>query len=151
MQEIYQRVAKRFAERINGIFESETSLEAEFKKNFDQLPFDRTEHWSGILYNVLSECWSEVGPEVKSEPTGFDKLTILREICVSHILDYNLFSQVLLNLQGYTGMHYLTGDAAKEIARLKEAWPKDQKLDPFAPRAHMVKQAEVVTEEQKQY
>jgi hypothetical protein len=149
MQEIYERVARLFAERINAIFESEITLEAEYKKTFDQLPYDRTENWASIIYLLLRDVWLEVGPEVKSEPTGFDKVTILRVL--HHALDYNLFSQVLLNLQGYTGMHYMTGDAAKEIVRLQEAWPKDYKLDPFAHKAHMVKQAELVTEEQKQY
>lgn len=149
MHEIYQRVAEQFATRINQVFESEETLKAEFKRNFEVLEFDRTEHWSGIIYCLLRDAWLEFGPEVKAEPTGYDKLTILKK--AHHLLDYNLFTQVLLNLQGYTGMHYMTGDAEKEITRLKEAWPKDYKLDPFAPKARMVKQAEVVTDEQKQY
>lgn len=149
MNDIYEKVAQEFATRINAIFESEATLEAEFRRNFEQLPFDRTDHWSGIIYNVLRESWYLRGPEVKSEPTGYDKLAILR---ASHgLLDYNLFTQCLLNLQGYTGMAYQTGDAEKEIARLQEAWPKDAALNPFAPKAKMVKQAEVVTEEQKNY
>jgi hypothetical protein len=149
MKEIYQRVAQLFAERINAIFESEATLEAEFKRNFEQLPFDRTDHWAGIIYTILRESWLDAGPEVKAEPTGYDKLVILREY--HRLIDYNIFTQVLLNLQGYTGMHYLTGDATKEIARLQETWPKEFKLDPFAIKAKMVKQAEAVTEEQKQY
>lgn len=149
MNEMYTKVAQQFADRINQVFESEATLEAEFKKNFDILPFDRTEHWGGIIYGILREQWLEHGPAVKSEPTGYDKLTILRAL--HGILDYNLFTQVLLNLQGYTGMHYMTGDAEKEIARLKATWPEEAKLDPFAIKARMVKQAEVVTEEQKSY
>jgi hypothetical protein len=149
MQEMYAQVAKLFADKINVIFESETTLQAEFQRHFDQLPFDRTKHWAGIIYLVMRECWLEAGPEVRSEPTGYDKLSILKQ--VHPLLDYNLFSQVLLNLQNYTGMHYMTGDATKEIARMRETWPKDAKLNPFAPRAHMVKQAALVNEEQKQY
>jgi hypothetical protein len=149
MQETYQAVARDFAGRINAAFESEATLEQEFRRNFEQLPFSRTDHWAGIVYNILRESWLSVGPAVKSEPTGFDKLAVLR---ASHgLLDYNLFTQVLLNLQGYTGMAYQTGDAEKEIARLQEAWPKEAALNPFAPKAKMVKQAEAATDEQKKY
>lgn len=140
-------MARHFAGRINEVFASEGALEQEFKRNFEQLPFERTDHWAGIIYALLRESWLAVGPAVKSEPTGFDKLAVLR--AAHGLLDYNLFTQVLLNLQGYTGMAYQTGDAEKEIARLQEAWPKDAALNPFAQKAKMVKQAEGA--EAKQY
>ena len=149
MNEMYGRVAELFAKRIDELFASEESLEREFKSRYAQLGFDRTEHWAGIIYDVLRQCWHEGGPEVKSEPTGMDKLKVLRY--AQPLLDYNLFTQALLNLQGYTGMHYMTGDAAKEAERIKEEWPKEWRLDPFAPKAKMLKQAEVATEEQKKY
>jgi hypothetical protein len=146
---IYDEVAKTFCDRINAAFDTEATLETEFKKNYEQLPFSRTDFWQGIIYGIMREAWYESGPGVKTEPTGFDRLAILK---ASHpLLDYNLYSQVLLNLQTYNGMAYQSGDAEKEIARLKEAWPKDAKLDPFASKAKMVKQAEVATEEQKNY
>ncbi len=149
MKEMYQKVAQVFADKVNALFESEQTLEAKFKSLYSQLEFDRTEHWSGIVYSLLRDAWLEAGPIVKCEPTGMDKLQILRH--AQPLLDYNLFTQVLLNLQGYTGMHYMTGDAQKEIERLKAEWPKEFKLDPFAPKAKMVKQAEAVSEEQKRY
>lgn len=150
MQDIYEKVAKVFADRINTIFESEATLEAEFKRNYETLPFDRTDYWSGIIYNVLRDAWLDAGPDVKAEPTGFDRIEVLRK--AHKLLDYNLFTQVLLNLQGFTGMAYQTGAAEKEIARMQEEWKaKEYKLDPFAPKAKMVKQAEVATEEQKSY
>ena len=34
---------------------------------------------------------------------------------------------------------------------MREEWPKEWKLDPFAPKARMVKQAEAATEEQRRY
>jgi hypothetical protein len=147
---VYDKIAKIFADRINAVFESEAALEVEFKKNYEMLPFDRTDHWQGIIYNIMREAWFEGGPGVKTEPTGFDRLAILKES--RGLLDYNLFSQVLLNLQTYNGMAYQTQTAEKEIERLKEEWKtKEYKLDPFAVKAKMVKQAEVVTEEQKNY
>jgi hypothetical protein len=149
MEETYNKVAKTFADRINAVFESEKTLEEEFKKNYELLPFDRTDHWQGIIYNIMRDAWYESGPGVKTEPTGYDRLLILK---ASHdLLDYNLYSQILLNLQTYNGMAYQSQAADKEIERLKAEWPKEAKLDPFAPKAKMVKLAEVVTEEQKKY
>jgi hypothetical protein len=50
-------------------------------------------------------------------------------------------------------MHYMTGDATNEIARLKQAWQMKKAqgytLDPFAPKAKMVKLA--ATPEQKEF
>lgn len=146
MQEIYQRVADTFAQRINEVFLSEETLEAEFRKNYEHIEFTRTDHWSGILYKMFRECWYMAGPEVKSEPTSYDRLAALR--CLYHIIDYNLFTQVLLNLQTYTGMAYMTKDAEDDMERMKEAWPKDAKLNPFEPKAKMVKNA--ATDEEKQ-
>lgn len=146
---MYEKIAKHFADRINAVFESEATLEAEFKKNYENLPFDRTDFWQGILYGLMRESWFAAGPGVQTEPTGMDRLKILR--AAHPLLDYNLYSQVLLNLQTYNGMAYQSGDAEKEIERLKEEWPKDSRLDPFAPKAKMVKQAEIATEEQKKY
>jgi hypothetical protein len=147
--EIYDKVAKHFADRINAVFESEATLEAEFKKDYESLPFSRTDFWQGIIYNIMRESWLQAGSGVQTEPMGVDRLKILR--AAHQFLDYNLYSQVLLNLQTYNGMAYQSGDAEKEISRMKEEWPKDAKLDPFASKAKMVKQAEVVTEEQKRY
>ena len=169
MQEIYQRVAENFAARVNSVFESEASLEAEFKHFFavpefqfkpeehfkavaDQMKktptgieFTRTDYWAGIVWGILKAAWLEAGPEVKSDPTGYDKLQVLK---LAHpLLDYNLFTQVLLNLQGYTGMQYAVGDAQKEMTGLKENW-KHPKLDPFAPKAKKIKEAKT-TDEQK--
>jgi hypothetical protein len=169
VQEIYQRVAENFAARINSVFESEASLQAEFKRFFavpefqfkpeeqfksvaaemkktpTGVEFSRTDYWAGIIWKILTAAWLEAGPEVKSDPTGYDKLQILK---LAHpLLDYNLFTQVLLNLQGYTGMQYAVGDAQKELTGLKENW-KHPKLDPFAPKAKKIKEAKT-TDEQK--
>jgi hypothetical protein len=147
MQEIYQRVADTFAARINEVFLSEETLAAEFKKSFEHLEFSRTDHGSTLLNKMFRDCWKTSGPEAAVEPTGYDKLAVLR--CLYHLLDYNLFTQVLLNLQSYTGMAYLTKDAEDEIEKLKASWPKDAKLSPFEPKAKMVKNA--ATDEEKQH
>ena len=169
MQEIYQRVAELFTAKINSVFESEASLEAEFKRFFalpapevspeelfksvaaqfkkapEGVEFSRTDHWASIIWGILEDAWLEAGPEVKSMPTGYDKLMILK---LAHpLLDYNIFTQVLLNLQGYTGMKYAVGDAQKELAGIKGSW-KHPKLDPFAPKAKKIKEAKT-TDEQK--
>lgn len=149
--EVYDHIAKHFADRIEAVFESEATLEAEFKKNYESLPFSRTDCWQGIIYGMMRESWLAAGPGVQTEPTGTDRLKILR--AAHPLLDFNLYSQVLLNLQTYNGMAYQSGDAEKEIARMKEEWPKDWKLDPFEPKAKMFKtgQAEPASEEQQKY
>jgi hypothetical protein len=57
MKEIYERVAADFAEKIDHLFESEKSLETTFKQYYEGLPFDRTEHWSGIIHKILSDSF----------------------------------------------------------------------------------------------
>ena len=150
MNELYAAAAQHMAEKIDALLASEKTLEEEFKRLYPALPFDRTDHWAHVFESLLNEAWDVKGPVVKSNPTPIDRLQIIRAL--HPLLDYNLFTQVLLNLQGYTGMFYLTGDAQKEIDRLKENWKAKQwKSDPFAPKARMVKQAEAVTEEQKEF
>lgn len=148
--DFYGDTAKLVAERIDTLFSSEETMQAMWKVLYGDFPFDRTEHWGHIIEVILNESWYEKGPAIKMNPTPEDKLKIIRAL--HPLLDYNLFTQVLLNLQGYTGMFYMTGDAQKEIARLQDEWKKkNAKLDPFAPKAKMVKQAEAVTDEQKEY
>lgn len=138
------------AARIDALFASEQTLEAEFKRLYPALPFDRTDHWAHVFESILNEAWYEKGPAVKSNPTPIDRLNIIRAL--RPLLDYNLFTQALLNLQGYTGMFYLTGDAQKEIDRMKEDWQAKQwKSDPFAPKARMHKQSATLTDEQKEF
>lgn len=169
MQAIYQRIAECFAAKINSIFESEATLQAEFQRffakseveitlgehfksvedEFQKIPagveFSRTDYWNAIIWRILAAAWLEAGPEVKSSPTGYDKLMVLK---LTHpLLDYNLFTQVLLNLQGYTGMKYAVGDAQAELASIKGSW-KHPKLDPFVPKAKKIKEAKT-TDEQK--
>jgi hypothetical protein len=148
MDEMYQAAAEMFAERLEVIFTDEKTMEDIYQSIYGKsLPFDRTDHWAHIFEVLLNEAWVAKGPAVKSNPTGMDRLQIIRRL--ADLIDYNLFSQVLLNLQGYTGMWYMTGDAQKEIARLKNDWPKQYKLNPFAPKQKMIKAA--VNDEQKQF
>ncbi len=147
MENVYQRVADAFANRIQEVFNSEETMNAEFKKSFDYVEFNRTDHGSTMLYKMFRDCWHACGPEIKCEPTGYDRLAVCRKLY--HLLDYNLFTQVLLNLQSYAGMVYQTEEATKEIEKLKETWPKDAKISPFEPKAKMVKNA--ATEEDKKH
>lgn len=168
MQASYQRVAECFTAKINSIFESEATLQTEFQRFFAKskvemplgehfksveaqiqntpagVEFSRTDYWNAIIWRVLEASWLEAGPEVKSAPTGYDKLMILK---LTHpLLDYNLFTQVLLNLQGYAGMRYAVGDAQAELSGIKSNW-KHPKLNPFVPKAKKIKEAKT-TEEQ---
>jgi hypothetical protein len=147
MNEVYQRVADTFSARIHEVFLSEDSMRAEFSKIFTHLEFDRTNHGSTLLHKLFRDCWYAVGPEIKAEPTNYDRISVCHKLYP--LLDYNLFTQVLLNLQSYTGMVYMAGDAEKEIERMKDEWPKEAKLSPFEPKARMVKKAS--TDEEKKH
>jgi hypothetical protein len=150
MNELYQATAQYLADQVNTLLSDEKTMEMFFTKLYPGLPFDRTDHWTHIFETLLNEAWFEKGPVVKSNPTPLDRLHIIRTL--HPLLDYNLFTQVLLNLQGYTGVYYMTGDAQKELDRMKNDWKmKGWKSDPFAPKARMVKQAEANTEEQKAF
>lgn len=139
MQEIYKRVAEQFVTKINTVFETEESLKTEFEKNFHAISFTRTAHWQPIVHKMFRDVWLEYGPEVKGEPTGYDKMVVMR--LVHPILDYNLFTQVLLNLQNYLGLGYDLREIDKDLTVAKEAWPKEAKLNPFVPGGKMIKQA----------
>jgi hypothetical protein len=148
MNEMYEAAARHFAERVDAMFASEQTLEAAYKLLYPGLPFDRTDHWAHVFETLLNEAWDVKGPAVKGNPTAMDRLHIIRAL--HPLLDYSLFTQVLLNLQGYTGMFYLPGDAQKEIDRLKGEWTgRGYKTDPFAPKARMHKLA--ADEEQRQF
>ena len=150
MIELYQATAQFYAEQIDTLLSSEKMLEDFFKTLYPGLPFDRTEHWAHVFETLLNEAWFEKGPIVKGNPTALDRLHIIRAL--HPLLDYNLFTQVLLNLQGYTGMFYMPGDAQKEIDRLKEYWKTRQwKSDPFAPKAKMAKRSVILTDEENEF
>jgi hypothetical protein len=124
MQEIYQKVANCFKKRILEVWKSEETMRAEWEKRLSHVPFSRTDHWQAILYHMFRDCWMEAGPAVKVEPTGYDRHCVLK--LLHPLLDYNIFSQILLNLQHYNGMAYQTADAQKEIQRIEKEWKKKQ-------------------------
>jgi hypothetical protein len=138
MQEVYQRVAKAFAEEILKMFVSEESLEKAFHRIFSVLPFSRTDHWGAVLGRKLTDVWFEKGPEVRSVQTPYDQEQILDHLY--GLLDYNLYTQVLMNLQKYLGFAYNTAEAKKQLDSL-EAFYKDKEKSPFVSKATMVKNA----------
>lgn len=144
---IYQRVAEHFVKTVDALFESEETLKAKFNELFPGLEFDRTDHWGGIMYRVFRDSWLEAGPEVKAEPTGYDRNVVLKRI--TPLLDYNLFTQVMLNLQSYLGMAYQALNAEKDLKTMEEWW-KNASRSPFSPGSKMVKvSANMTTEDEK--
>lgn len=143
---LYQRVANNFAATISSLFDSEDTLKAKFSELFPGLEFSRTDHWGGIIYKVFRDCWMEMGPEVKGEPTGYDRNVVLTKLHGHRLLDYNLFTQVMLNLQSYTGMAYQAQDAEEDIKKLEEEW-KGKEKSPFSAGARMVKLSHTTTDE----
>jgi hypothetical protein len=146
---MYSPTARAFLSWIEKVFTSEQTLKEEFSRHFGGLTFDRTDHWSAIFRKILTDCWYEYGPAATSPLVPYDIRQIMREL--HPLLDYNLFTQIYCNLQEYGGISYAVSDAEKEIEKLKETWSKDSTLDPFAPKAKMVKQAEIRSKEQIEY
>lgn len=137
---LYERVALEFAADINEIFSSEETLKLTFEEFFPGMEFDRTDHWDSILRCQFSQCWKQYGPAVVSEPTQTDIEKML--VHLYNHLDYNLFTQVLLNLQSYMGFAYAAPEAIKCLSEMEAKWT-DKKVDvtPFTPKAKMFKQA----------
>lgn len=146
MTEMYKLVAQKYAERINEIFASEDKLKECFQSYFKALEFTRTDHWQNLLRLELTKVWYEHGPLVKSQPVSHDVLEILQHL--QGFLDYNLFSQVLLNLQSWTGWGYSVPDAKKELDALRAKY-EGKEPSPFAPKAKMAR--ETVTPELQAY
>lgn len=141
VQSLYKRVALAFAARVDDIFQSEATLKAAHDKYFSALPYDRTQHWDTILRKELAEDWNEFGPEVKSSPTQWDQRMILWHL--SQHIDYNLFSQVLLNLQPGVLAPYQTAAMQEHIEALKKKYEGClRKVDDA--KAKMVKNASKV-------
>jgi hypothetical protein len=140
----YQSAAAQFAAQINQHFATEESLKALFDSYFPGLPFDRTDHWNGILNREVTKAWQAAGPAVVTNPTMQDIYKILKEL--HKLLDFNLYTQVALNLQNYVGFAYQSKDATKELEVLREKWAGYKKIshteqDPFELKAKMKKDA----------
>lgn len=153
----YRSIALEFAARIEEIFTSEATLEACFKKHHSMLPFDRTDHWSGLLYKELREVWDKYSP-VGAPMTSYDRLAVLPHLL--DLLDFNLYTQVALNLQNWSVVQYDNRSGEKDLAALREKWEKHKAagyphgmgpnlLDPFDPKAKMRKDA--TTDIQREY
>lgn len=147
---VHERVANAFAIHLHHIFTNEETLEIYWKKHFPALPFDRTDKWNTILLRELQEIWNQHGPVVKVALTGADRLDILRFLC--SLLDFNLFSQVMLNLQDWTLLRYRIGNAEADTKVLEEKWA-GKSPSPFDPKAKMFKTAgnANLTDEQKSF
>jgi hypothetical protein len=141
--ELYNRVAHHYALRIEAIFESEETLKAAYEEHFTALPFDRTERWNIILMRELRQVWKEYGPANAGLVTIADGDHILHLLAKK--LDFNLFTQVLLNLQPMTLIQYRSGDAQADIAALEAKW-KGLSPSPFDAKPKMIKSAATPTD-----
>ena len=136
--EFYWKVAETFASRVKTIFASESSLTAAWTAHFPAIPFDRTDKWNLILQRELSAVWGVDGPPVKSSMTAFDRTQVLHFL--ADLLDYNLFSQVLLNLQSWALLRYRADTADADTKALEAKWA-GKSPSPFDAKAKMFKAA----------
>jgi hypothetical protein len=141
---LYMDTAQAFAERVDEIFASEETLTKAYREHFSALEFDRTSHWNTILRGELKKAWEQHGPVVKSSLTLFDETRILTHL--NCFLDFNLFTQVLLNLQPSTLLSYHSGDASATIEKLQAKWAS-KSPSPFDPKPKMFKTAATADEQ----
>jgi hypothetical protein len=141
---MYWNTAEAFADRIEAIFSTEETLATTYREHFSAMEFDRTSHWNTILRAELKKVWEQHGPVVKSSLTLFDENRILYHL--SAYLDYNLFTQVLLNLQPAALLAYRSGDAAATIAKLQAKWGS-KSPSPFDAKPKMFKTAATADEQ----
>lgn len=133
----YERVTAKFAERVNYLFQSEETLRECFLSHFPRLEFDRTNHWSGILHKELDRVWREHGPDPNASVQTYDRLQVVS--CLVDYLDFNLYSQVALNLQNWGVIQY-GADIPVELKKMEEKWNK-RTVTPLSPGATMIKNA----------
>ena len=136
--DMYARVAHAFAARMHDIFQSEETLKAAHEKHLKMLAFDRTQHFNTILSRELQECWKAHGPAVKSPMTDWDFRAIMRNL--ANYLDYNLFTQVYLNLQPALLAPYATHMQQADMEGLKKKY-EGKTPSIFDAKAKMVKSA----------
>jgi hypothetical protein len=144
--DIYTRVSNHFAARIHKVFSTEESLQAAHDEYFPGLPFDRTDRWNHILRKELDKVWYEHGLEVKSPLTGYDIRQILMNL--QHDLDFNLFTQVYLNIEPAQAVQYASDDADAVIKDMQAKWG-GKSPSPFDPKPKMFKVA--ASAEQQEY
>src|SRR5208282_5204344 len=135
----YTNVAEAFASRVNEVFMSEDTLKTCFESHFKGLEFSRTERWSSILFKEMDTVWREQGPDKLASLTSHDRFSILGAL--SDYLDFNLYSQVALNLQNWGLVAYQSGgDVEGQLDKIKQKWEKFSST-PLTAGAKMVKDA----------
>jgi hypothetical protein len=148
MHEIYLRVAHALSADVRHVFGSEENLKSFFCQDMGLDPklaatfdFDRTDGWDVRLRNLFDKVWKSAGPEVKTSSTGYDRLSVLRLIAKNDLLDYNLFTQVAMNLIPHTGYTYDLVAAAHAAVEIQEKWDQypPAVAKPHNPKAKMVK------------
>lgn len=138
-QTMYMAVATELARRVKAIFASEDTLKETFAKYFSQLPFDRTERWNTILKAELRAAWKIAGPPTGSSSTTlFDEAHILHYLFSALMYDYNLFTQVLLNIQPSFLLNYRMPDAEATVLQLSAKW-EGKSPSPFDSKPRMFK------------
>jgi hypothetical protein len=144
IQAIYNRVADWFANWVETTFETEDSLKAVWEEHHRTQPFDRTSNWNRVLFNELTKIWKTQGTGVEGATlTGFDRNEILKAL--ADRLDYNLFTQVLMNLQDFGSLQYACSEAEVVTELLKEKW-EGRKPSIFDAKPKMFKEAKDDTE-----
>ncbi len=132
---LYTDVSETLATRVKVIFATEESLQATYGKYFSALPFDRTERWDTILRRELRDSWKE---HMQGSMTLADERAVLLKL--AFLIDYNLFTQVLLNVQPAGLISYRGEDATKKAEQLQAKWV-GKSPSPFDPKPKMFKTA----------
>lgn len=138
MDEFYDTVAFEFAKEVHRVWESEATLKAAFEQRFKHLEFTRTEHWSGIVCLMMDDAWRKHGPNPQASLTSTDRMEILKALLDK--LDFNLYSQVALNLQDWSILRYDGGNVQDQLDAIAKKWEK-YATTPVSKGAKLIKDA----------
>lgn len=135
VESLYNAVAQDYAGELHKIFANEETLQEAHKK-YVHAEGDRTNgKWNVVFSSMLREAWVRA-IVVHSTPTGSEASEILKRLAA--LLDYNLCSQVYLNMQQWQGVRYAAADAVYDQQELLKKW-SGKSPNPFEPKAKMYK------------
>jgi hypothetical protein len=126
--DVYYYVAKSLADMIHTGFDSEAEMQRLWVESGFTKEFDRTKDARTLIHSLLNRAWEEQGPIVKVNPVQADIDAIANHLFL--MLDFNLYTQVYLNLQPIGLLRF---DAVPAIERAKAAQAKwaDKTLKPY--------------------
>ncbi len=136
-QSAISATATALAAKIRSSWASEESLEALYRETFPTLTYDRrSSALSPLFKKIVTDTWVKVGLPTAPKYNDVDK--VMRALYGALDEDYNLFTQVLLNVQDYLDLRIDAQAAASALLNITKKYASVER-SPFAPKAKFVR------------